>query len=63
MFTWKQIEQFKLKLHKFDWAKILALEDSNKAYDDFLTFFQHIGMKVFLKLKLNWREKIFCFLR
>ena len=33
----KQIEQ--LKLHEFDWREILALEDTSKAYGDFLNIF------------------------
>ena len=38
-YSQKKIEQFKLKLLEFDWAKILALENTNKAYDNFLNIF------------------------
>ena len=31
----KQIKQLKLKLQDLDWTDTLALEDNNKAYDDF----------------------------
>ena len=31
----KQIKQLKLKLRDLDWTDTLALEDNNKAYDDF----------------------------
>ena len=35
----KQIKQLKLKLHDLDWTDTLALEDNNKAYDDFQKIF------------------------
>ena len=49
----KQTEQFKLRLHEFNCTETLALEDTNKAYDDLLNIFRHITMKVYLKLKLH----------
>ena len=55
IFTEKQIEQFKLKLHEFDWAEILALEDTTKTYhyslDIFSTYYNAIFPKVEIKLK------------
>lgn len=37
--TEKQIEQFKLTLHEFDWTCTLAVEDTNKTYWHFLNIF------------------------
>ena len=34
MFSEKQIKQFNMKLHEPGWTEILALEDTNKAYDE-----------------------------
>ena len=53
IFTEKQIEQFKLKLRIFHWVGILASEDKNKAYIDFLNIFSTYYNESFPEVEIN----------
>ena len=53
IFSEKQIEKFKMKLHEFGWTEILALEDTNKANDDFLNIFSTFYNKKFSKVEIK----------
>ena len=46
-----------MKLHDFAWADVLALGDTNKAYDDFLNIFSTYDNENFPKAEIKLKRK------
>ena len=54
----KQNAQFKSKLHEFDWAEILALENTDRACDNFLKIFPTYCNESVPKVEVKLKKKL-----